>query len=387
MRIFTALIFFCISLTAAGQDIPMFSQKLTNSFIYNPALAGVGKGSFTYSYRNNYSGVMGAPKNNFVSLHSPFANYRFGIGANLFQEEVAAIKSTYMSLALAYHINFDKYSALSFGLSGEYNMLRLSNDVINQNSDGSDVVLARYGKGINTPDFSFGMSFTNRFLKMGVSANRLKSAWLEADSTKNLANYYSAFVHGIIPISGGNSTIEPYFAYRKFSETNSGFNVGLYYTHNKKITAGVAMRSGSILNATLGYNITKAIMVGYSREMILGSVGGYTGASNEFVLRLDFADRGAKQQFRSDYKSSLSYRKKSVTSSRNRVGGRNPKQLHKSQKRVAAYSPNSRYQNMSKLSAGKKTPYKKPSYNKSRKKPAYKKPNSAKRKSPTKRRR
>ena len=43
-----------------------------------------------------------------MSFHTPFANYRFGAGFNVFQEEVAAIKSTYASGAFAYHININR---------------------------------------------------------------------------------------------------------------------------------------------------------------------------------------------------------------------------------------------------------------------------------------
>ena len=33
-----------------GQDIPLYTQKLTNSVIYNPAIAGHTFGSLTYSF-------------------------------------------------------------------------------------------------------------------------------------------------------------------------------------------------------------------------------------------------------------------------------------------------------------------------------------------------
>jgi type IX secretion system PorP/SprF family membrane protein len=358
MRIFTVLILLFIGFAAKSQDIPLFSQKLTNSFIYNPAMAGIGLGSFTLSHRNNYSGVRGAPSNNFLSLHTPFSNYRFGTGFNVFQEEVAAVKSIYASGAFAYHINLNSLSSLSFGVSGEYNNTRLTDEVIAQN-DGSDVILNRYSSGVAQPDFSFGMAYQNRVLKMGISANRLYTAWFEKDSTQNLANYYSGFLQGTIPVQDGRGVIEPYVAYRKFSESNNVLDLGVYYTYDNKLTAGVATRSGSILNATLGYKLTKNLMVGYSREMIMGSVGGYTGSSNEFVLRLDFADRANKKHFRADYKNAMNYRKKSVTnaslsSSKKTVGSRSPQQAHKAQKKLAPYSPSKRYQNTKAL-AGKKT--------------------------------
>jgi len=357
MRIFTTLVLLLFVLTTKGQDIPLFSQKLTNSFIYNPAMAGIGLGSFTLSHRNNYSGVNGAPNNNFLSLHTPFSNYRFGTGFNVFQEEVAAVKSFYASGAFAYHININSLSSLSFGVSGEYNMTRLSNEVIAQNN-GNDIILNRYSNGVDQPDFSFGMAYQNRLLKMGLSANRLYTAWFEKDSTRNIANYYSGFIQGIIPIDAARSVIEPYVSYRRWNENSNVLDVGVYYTYDNKLTAGIATRSGNILNATLGFKLNKSLMVGYSREMIMGSLGGYTGSSNEFVLRMDFADRANKKHYRADYKSAMTYRKKSVTSasissSNKSAGSRSPQQLHKAQKKLAPYSPSKRYQSTRKVSSGK----------------------------------
>ena len=287
---------------------------------------------------------------------------------------MTALRTIYGSAAFSYHIIFNKYSSLSFGLAGEFNSVRLTQEG-NKANDGSDLVLARYGKGVNTPDFSFGVNYQNQYLKIGLAANRLRSAWFEADSTRSLSNYYSALVQGTIPL-GGSSVLEPYLVYRKFSESNQGYGAGLYYTYNDKITAGAGARSGGVVNATLAYKITKTVTIGYTREMIMGSVGGYIGASNEFVIRLDFANKAAKTSYRADYKSALSYRKKTLATNSARkksAGGKNPKQLHKAQKRVAAYSPNSRYQNMKKLSHGSKSQGKSSSFNKSRKKPMYNK--------------
>src|SRR3954470_10804159 len=86
-----------ISFSSYAQDIPLFSQKLTNSFVYNPALAGHTFGSLTYSYKQNYSNVNNSPQNHFLSIHTPIANHRFGIGANVYQEDVTFLRSMYIS--------------------------------------------------------------------------------------------------------------------------------------------------------------------------------------------------------------------------------------------------------------------------------------------------
>jgi len=355
-------------LSGSSQDIPLFSQKLTNSFIYNPSFAGLEFGSLTFSRRSNYSGVQGAPVNNFVSLHTPFSNYRFGIGLNFFQEDVNVLKNTYVSGAFAYHINFDKFSKLSFGISGEYNTLRLNSADLNFTETSQDLVLdnLRSGKNSNA-DFSFGTSYANQYMKVGFALNRLGTAWLKTDSIKILSDFYSVFAQGTIRLRDDQDLLEPYVAFRKFSATNNTWDAGLFYTYNNKISTGVAARKGGVFNFTIAYHISKNIMVGYSREMLIGGggLGGFVGSSNEFTMRLDFNNQGQKVKFRDDYKNALSYRRKTLTTSaskRTTAGGHTPKQLSKAQKRVSAYSPNRRYQNTSKLSHGKKVPIKK-SYN------------------------
>jgi type IX secretion system PorP/SprF family membrane protein len=350
-----------------AQDIPLFSQKLTNSFIYNPSFAGLDFGSFTFSRRSNYSGVKDAPVNNFLSLHTPFAGGRFGIGMNVFQEDVSILKNTYASAAFAYHIKFDKYSKLSFGISGEYNTLRVNGANLDVDEIANDDILndLRQGKH-NSADFSFGANYTNQYIKLGIAANRLGTAWLKPDSTKLLSQFYSGFAQGTIRLRGDQDMFEPYVAFRKFSESNNTWDVGAFYTYNNKIMAGGAARKGGVFNFTLAYHLSKYLMVGYSREMLTKGLGGFVGASNEFTIRLDFNNQAAKVKFRDDYKSSLSYRRKTLTTSaakRTTAGGRNPKQLHKAQRKIASYSPNRRYQNTAKLAHGKKSPVSKKSYN------------------------
>lgn len=365
--IFTAALVLVSGSLAFCQDIPLFTQKLTNSFIYNPSLAGQDVGSFTLTHRSNYSGVEGAPSNNFISAHTPVLNHRFGVGGNFFQENVTALTSTYYSGAFAYHLRFNRLSSLSFGVGAEYNNVRLSGSVTEIN-DGTDEILNRYQNGVSTPDFSFGMSFRNRSIRGGISANRLRTAWTDNEASINLSAFYSAYLQGSIHASPDH-LLEPYAAYRKFSEESEVLDLGLFYTYKSKLILGAAMRSGTVASATLGYMITKKMMLGVSSETILSPVGGYAGLSNEFVLRLDFNDRADQKRFRADYKSAVTQRRKTYSSSRNSAAHKSPAKFHKSMKKSSAFSPNSRYQNLQKLSGGKKSSTKK-----------YKKKNTRKRK-------
>ncbi len=347
------------ALTLEAQDIPLFSQKLTNSFVYNPSLAGLTYGSLTYSYKQNYSNVNGAPQNHFVSIHSPLANHKFGIGANFFQEDVTFLSNRYASAAFAYHLRFNKITTLSMGVSGEYNSIGL-----NGTPSGDDYLtdpeynLLKNGRS-NNVDFSFGMHFQNRFLKAGIAANRLASNWKTDTTTLSLTNFYSSFVQGLIPLRGGEDLLEPYVAYRKMSDVNNTLDLGLFYTYNDKIIAGVSMRSGQILGTTLAFRPTKYLMLGVSREMITSNVGGFVGAAYEFTLRYDFNNESYKERFRADYKSSMAYRRKTLSAPVGKVGSKSPNQMHHKQKKIAPYSPNNRYQNIKKIGVKTKAPAKK----------------------------
>jgi type IX secretion system PorP/SprF family membrane protein len=344
--LFLSLVMFFVIMHSSAQDIPLFSQKLTNSFMYNPAVAGHTFGSLTASYRKNYGAVKGAPTNYFVSLHTPLANHRFGVGANVFQEEVTFLRNTYASVAFAYHLRFDKFTTLSMGVSGEYNSIGTNGVPIGSIED-PDYISISQGR-LNHYDYSFGLHFQNRFLKAGIAANRLSSTWSKEKAP--LTSYYSSFVQGLIPLRGGEDLLEPYVAYRKLSEINSSFDAGLFYTYNNLLTAGGSWRSGGILGLTVAAHLGKYLTVGYSRETIMGNVGGFVGAANEITLRYDFSNESYKERFRADYKSAVSYRRKTVGTGSSRPGGRSPKQLHKKQKKLAPYSPNRRYQNIKKLS-------------------------------------
>jgi type IX secretion system PorP/SprF family membrane protein len=344
--------------TGAAQDIPLFSQKLTNSFMFNPAMAGHSFGSITASYRQNYAGVEGAPKNYFLSVHTPIANHRFGVGANVYQEDVTFLRNTYVSGAFAYHLAMNKLTTLSFGLSAEYNSIGMNGDP-NFTSDKTDLQFEQFkANGVKDYDFSFGVHFQNRYLKAGIAANRMATTWIKETSKAVLSNYYSAFAQGLIPLRGGEDLLEPYVAYRKLSLSNNTLDAGLYYTFNNKITGGAAWRTGNVLSATLAFRVTKYVLLGYSREMIMGNVGGFVGSASEITLRLDFNDQSYKERFSADYKSSVAFRRKTLSGPVGKSGGRSPKQLQRKQKKLAPYSPNRRYQNIKKLSV-KSSPSKK----------------------------
>lgn len=342
------MVFFTMSLFVNAQDIPLFSQKLTNSFIYNPALAGHTFGSITFAHRKNFANVNGSATSNFLSFHTPVKDHKFGVGANLFSEQVNVYKNIYASGAFAYHLSFSRNSILSMGVSAEYNSLGFDIGKLNFESRVEDALLVNE----NSLDFSFGLNYSHKYFKAGAAMNRLATNLEITNSANVLSEFYSGYAAGLIPIRGGIDILEPTFTFRKFSDVNDAWDAGLYYTYNAMVLVGGSYRKGDILSLTTGFHINKKLLLGYSYEMVNNNLGSDLGATNELTIRYDFNNITYQDRFRSSYKSSISYRRKTLSNSssaRKRAGVKGPKAMHKKAKRMQKFSPNKRYNTGKKL--------------------------------------
>ena len=339
--------------TAFGQDIPLYSQKLTNSFIYNPAVAGHTFGSVTYSFNKVYSPVNGSPTTSLISAHTPFGGHKYGAGFNFYSETVNFIKNTYFSGAFAYHISFSKYNILSMGVSGEYNSVGIDMGKIVGNTD--DPLLA---DRVNRADFSFGLNFQTQYFKVGAAVNRLATNLeLTKNSTDILSEYYSAYVAGIIPIRGVD-VLEPTLNIRKLSplEGNLIYDLGLYYTYDNLVIGGLAYRRGNVLNAVAGLRIAEKLTFGYSYNLVATDYRKALGASHEVSFRYDFNERVYADRYSSAYKNSMAFRRKTMTNSaRSKPSAkRSPSAIKRKQNKIRRASPSRRYQNNKKLPKVKK---------------------------------
>lgn len=343
---------------AIGQDLPLYSQKLTNSFIYNPSVAGNSKGSLTLSHRKFWSGLDDASSSNLLSFHLPFAYDKFGAGLNLFSEKVGIYDRTYISGAFAYHIRINDNNSLSMGVSAEYNNFQINGTRLDVRDEGDQILSGNDVAQSNT-DFSFGLSYNSRYFETGFAVNRLNTGLGINGEGSQLSEFYSAYLSGKLPLSGDKHMLEPIFTYRQLSTESNQFDAGLYYTFNDAITIGGGYRSGAQFTATAALRFANKFLIGYSYESFSGDFRTNVGNSSEITLRIDFRDRAYSTNTRNSRKimtNSLAFRRKTLsrTASKARRRASNPsKSLRKRLKRNYTKSPNYRMNSSRKLHAKK----------------------------------
>lgn len=284
---------------ARAQEIPIFSQKLTDAFIYNPSFAGQEYGSVTYAHSSAFNKVARSGQINYLSANMPLVYNHFGVGVNVYNENINFINNTYASGAFAYHLQIGRDQLLSMGVAAEYNNLRPDLDKVV--GDTSDEMLAMLEAGdYNQVDFSAGLSYRHRYFKVGIASNRLATAF-KADVRSNiLSQYYTVQGKLMLPLRADKDLLEPMLTYRKFSKISHIWDLGLYYTYQDLVLLGVSGRIGSsaalasvenagidIINLTTGFRMLNKLLIGYSLDITSTS---NLGPSHQLTLRYDFIE-------------------------------------------------------------------------------------------------
>lgn len=350
-----------MGLQAAAQDLPLFTQKLTNTFLYNPSVAGNDFGSITFSHRQFWSGVDDSPRSNFISAHTPFGYHKFGVGVNLLSERIGVYDNIYGNAAFAYHIKITDESTFSMGVSAEYSNLRIDPsrvDVLDGlNSDQPDPLIFGNADARNNLDFSFGLSYSSKYFDIGGAANRLRTFAGLSNDGDQISEFYSGFLNVKLPIAGGRDLLEPTVTFRQLSPESNQIDVGLFYIFQDAIIVGGSYRTGSLINLTAALRFQKRFLVGYSYEMFGGDIATNVGNSSEITLRYDFRDAAQHKSYRNSRKimsQSLSFRRKTLTRANSKAKNINNSALKKRLKRNYLKSPNYRINSSKKLQTQKR---------------------------------
>ncbi|MBN1184099.1 MAG: PorP/SprF family type IX secretion system membrane protein [Bacteroidales bacterium] len=291
-----------------GQEIPLLSPVYSNSFLYNPALAGGAfntNGSFFVSNHRSFVNVNGHPVSNIFGAHMPIKKYNCGIGGNVFINRTNFLQTEYSSVAFAYHISFEKNKSLSFGLSSDlYHVGVDLEKVTNNNEILNDPDILKYMNGSWLINFSSGVNYQTEWYSVGGTMNNTRNV-ITSLSNNKMNSYYSAYFTCFIPVCLNRDIIQPMVIYRQLPYSSPLGNLGLLYSYKSKNSLdrfydGYTM-GGFFVNTNLqmsflaGFKVAKRLQLTYNYESS-GRYHRYIGASHEVtliynIIELSFSDR------------------------------------------------------------------------------------------------
>ena len=289
------VILVCLAALTKAQQLPMYSQYLTNDFILNPAVAG-SKPYFPIQInsRTQWSGLGTiAPKTNTLSYHMPVAYDAIGIGAIVMQDETGPYSQIGVTLSFAYHIKLDEddMTRLSLGLNALMTQHTLNQDDLTFHNPDPEFQ-GSYSKMV--PDASFGAYLYSKNFSLSASSHQL---------------FESTFKESVQDVFGDNSQVRHYFAHASYridiysdlaiepsllvkstevSPTQLDVNARLIIDNN--YWAGLSLRSSESLVVLAGLNMG-SLFLSYSYDYGISSLSSVASGSHEISLGFNINDK------------------------------------------------------------------------------------------------
>jgi type IX secretion system PorP/SprF family membrane protein len=308
MKYCNYLLGFALLLPALGfaQSEPHYTMFMYNKLLYNPAYAGSRDlTSVNADYRDQWTGINGAPKTFNVSVDGPVGSYmsafrKVALGISINNEQIGVENKTNLMAYYAYRIKFEK-SVLSFGLQAGANLYSANYNQLNPYQQ-NDPNLTHNINNAFLPNFGAGVYWSASNYYAGFSVpNMLEDVY---DKKSNVNNVYSKEIRGyylnggyVFPVSEVLK-LEPQVMARYAGDStyslpfNCDFNLSAIIYD--RLLFGVTYRTDNSFEGILHVQATKSINIGYAYDYIASALNGYAGGSHEIVVGFDIIRNDSK---------------------------------------------------------------------------------------------
>ncbi|MCS7035537.1 MAG: type IX secretion system membrane protein PorP/SprF [Saprospiraceae bacterium] len=289
---------------AWGQQLPQYSLYMLNPYAYNPAYAGTAGTLLAHgAYRQQWSGLAGAPESQYLDAHVPMAFLRGGAGIRLENDKIGVHRTTRAVLHYAYHLDIGRTGLLSVGVGAGYVQYALDGDKV-RTPDGvyepggsftHNDPLFPEGKVVGgAPSVEMGIFFRQQQFELGAA---LMPAYAPVLSITDQGRFRVRLVPqyvgtGAYRISVSNQlTFVPSFLL-KFDPAATQVEISGVFRWRENTFAGSSFRGlASAARDALalfgGFRITEKILFAYSYDIPLSSLANAHRGSHELLIRYD----------------------------------------------------------------------------------------------------
>jgi type IX secretion system PorP/SprF family membrane protein len=212
-----------MSINVNAQINPMAAQYFQNTYLANPAMAGVNQGiRLNLGYRNQWNNIQGSPRN--LSVTGEYGSEKVGLGVNFYKDEAGLLSRSKLQASYAYHlpINNDEgkfHFGISLGI--QTNNLNLQNIVGSSN----DLTALRFNDQENIIDGDFGLAYSDKKFRIEGSISNLKNQLeIEDNEIADYATFMTAFTY-MAAVSDWQ--VHPKLVYRGVKNYNDILDLGL----------------------------------------------------------------------------------------------------------------------------------------------------------------
>ncbi|KON26412.1 hypothetical protein AC481_07260 [miscellaneous Crenarchaeota group archaeon SMTZ-80] len=270
----------------------MSDHYVYHALAINPAYSGSHDAlSTTVLYRNHWTGFKGCPTTMSLSIHTPLANERIGLGFLAMNDNIGVTRETSFIGNYAYRMDLG-YGKLAFGLGA--GMIFCCTDWNKLAAADIDDELLIYNSSTGImPDFSVGIYYTTQKYFMGLSVPLFLSHEFDSKANKyiirNSFKEYNYFYNaGYIFDINSNIRFFPSLLCKYHKGNSFQIDINSQIIFKNRIWSGISYRSNNILVGMLQCQINKQLRIAYSHDFVIGKLGHYKNNLQEFMINYIF---------------------------------------------------------------------------------------------------
>lgn len=294
-------------LVKAQQD-PQFTQFMYCKQAYNPAMVGTdGSICFNALYRQQWVSFPGAPKTGLFGFNMPLDVLGgMGVGFYFANDQLGAMASNSARLQGSKHFIFDNGGILAAGLDVGIFQQRINGTFVAPQTLQDPAIPSNAGTGgtnapaLNklVPDVGLGLYFTipNK-MYVGVSTTHLSSQELKGATqgsstvsvgyklTFDVARHYYIIGGYHFSFAAGDHMVTPNIKIKTDAATTQ-VDFNLTYMLQRQFWIGATYRLQDAIAPMLGVQdvLVKGLKVGYSYDVTLSKIKGYSSGTHEIML-------------------------------------------------------------------------------------------------------
>ncbi|RNI23543.1 PorP/SprF family type IX secretion system membrane protein [Rufibacter latericius] len=318
-----SLAFLClVSWRAVGQQMPQFSQYMTNSLVINPAVAGIENYmDVRSSFRKQWVGVEGSPSTLYTSMHASIGksdrnatgrgkfrvrsngsgpkvdrNNRFrrvsphhGVGAIVQIDQAGLLRTSSVNLVYSFHVPLTSTLNLSSGISA--GVVRNSFNTSKARAiSPSDVALLGDQVNMTKADLSVGTWLYTRYAFLGISGAHLINSGSDFQAPQDysisgrLVPHY--FITAGYRFQVEDLMITPSVLYKVAKSSPGAFDLNLKAMYNERVWVGASYRNKDAVAFLFGLNVSPILDFGYSYDLPISGQHKTSAGSHEVMVGL-----------------------------------------------------------------------------------------------------
>jgi len=275
----------------SAQQDPQYTQYMYNQSIINPAYAGSKENlSLGLLYRNQWTGLDGAPETFTFSAHSPVSE-KIGLGLSAIKDDLGPVSETNVFGDFSYTLQLGGDNKLAFGLKAGVSFFDVG-------------LFSEIGNGFvpDPGDPAFASDVTNTFLNIGAGIfyytdnyyiglsvpNFINSVHLDENDLMfgSETNHYFVTA-GYVFQATDNIKLKPSTLVKSSFDAPVSFDLNVNALFYEKFEIGVSYRLEDSFSGLVGFQITPDLRIGYAYDNVTSALNIAGSSSHEVIINFD----------------------------------------------------------------------------------------------------